>query len=140
MVFSEKGYHLASVSDIVEHAGIARGTFYQYFDNKRHVKETSVEATKQRPTSANGEGPAADGDIDVLIEQMVSEKRADLEKDMGLEEEETRQFEKPVERPFTKSQRPHTTLLVGGLTIKHEHLIHGALLGMGYKCENPHLT
>ena len=42
-IFSQKGYHLASVSDIVEHAGIARGTFYQYFENKRQVFDSILD-------------------------------------------------------------------------------------------------
>jgi predicted nucleotide-binding protein (sugar kinase/HSP70/actin superfamily) len=41
-----------------------------------------------------------------------------------------------VERPFTADQRAHTTLLFGGLTVKHEELIKGSLAGMGYTCEN----
>jgi AcrR family transcriptional regulator len=36
-VFSEKGYFSANVSDIIQRAGIARGTFYLYFDGKRQV-------------------------------------------------------------------------------------------------------
>lgn len=36
-VFSELGYHNASVSEIIRRAGIARGTFYLYFTNKRKV-------------------------------------------------------------------------------------------------------
>lgn len=36
-IFSEKGYHNASVSDIIDEAGIARGTFYLYFSNKRDI-------------------------------------------------------------------------------------------------------
>jgi AcrR family transcriptional regulator len=36
-VFSEKGYHGASVSDLVAAAGVARGTFYLYFDSKDAV-------------------------------------------------------------------------------------------------------
>lgn len=36
-VFSEKGYRNASVADIVEKAGIGRGTFYLYFDSKKDV-------------------------------------------------------------------------------------------------------
>ena len=47
-VFSQKGYHLASVSDIVEHAGIARGTFYQYFENKRHVFDSILDLLLER--------------------------------------------------------------------------------------------
>ena len=36
-VFSRKGYHQASISDIIKRAGIARGTFYLYFQSKRDV-------------------------------------------------------------------------------------------------------
>jgi AcrR family transcriptional regulator len=31
------GYHSAGVSDIIESAGVARGTFYNYFESKREV-------------------------------------------------------------------------------------------------------
>jgi len=34
-VFSEKGYHATKVEDIVSRAGVARGTFYLYFEDKR---------------------------------------------------------------------------------------------------------
>ncbi|MBX5493820.1 MAG: activator of (R)-2-hydroxyglutaryl-CoA dehydratase [Bryobacteraceae bacterium] len=40
-----------------------------------------------------------------------------------------------MERPFTKEQRGHTTLLFGGLTWKHEKLVHGALESLGYMAE-----
>lgn len=33
-VFAERGYHQTSVSDLVAAAGVARGTFYLYFDSK----------------------------------------------------------------------------------------------------------
>lgn len=36
-VFADKGYHASGVADILEHAGISRGTFYLYFENKRQV-------------------------------------------------------------------------------------------------------
>lgn len=36
-VFSDRGYHGASVSDLVAAAGVARGTFYLYFDGKDAV-------------------------------------------------------------------------------------------------------
>lgn len=36
-VFSERGYHGASVTDLVAAAGVARGTFYLYFDSKDAV-------------------------------------------------------------------------------------------------------
>jgi AcrR family transcriptional regulator len=34
MLFSAKGYHNTKVSDIVQEAGVAQGTFYLYFDSK----------------------------------------------------------------------------------------------------------
>jgi AcrR family transcriptional regulator len=36
-VFSEKGYHATRVSDLIEAAGIARGTFYLYFESKNAI-------------------------------------------------------------------------------------------------------
>jgi len=38
-VFAEKGYHAASISHIIKKAGVARGTFYLYFESKRSVFE-----------------------------------------------------------------------------------------------------
>jgi predicted nucleotide-binding protein (sugar kinase/HSP70/actin superfamily) len=70
-----------------------------------------------------------------LIRQRLEEERARLESEMGLESREVRHFERPQERMFTADQRPHTTVLYGGLTWKHEHLIQGALSGLGYVCE-----
>ena len=36
-IFREKGYDRATVSDIVQEAGVAQGTFYLYFPSKKHV-------------------------------------------------------------------------------------------------------
>ena len=36
-IFSEKGYYQTSISNIIERAGVARGTFYLYFQSKRDV-------------------------------------------------------------------------------------------------------
>ena len=38
-LFAQQGYHATSISDVIEHAGIARGTFYQYFNSKRAIFE-----------------------------------------------------------------------------------------------------
>lgn len=42
-VFAEKGYHNCGVSDIVEAAGVARGTFYNHFESKRAVFQAVLE-------------------------------------------------------------------------------------------------
>jgi AcrR family transcriptional regulator len=36
-VFAARGYHGTSISDLVEEAGVARGTFYLYFESKNAV-------------------------------------------------------------------------------------------------------
>ena len=36
-VFAKRGYHQTTIDDIVLSAGVARGTFYLYFDDKRAV-------------------------------------------------------------------------------------------------------
>jgi AcrR family transcriptional regulator len=36
-VFGGKGYHAATVDDITRAAGVAKGTFYLYFDEKREI-------------------------------------------------------------------------------------------------------
>jgi predicted nucleotide-binding protein (sugar kinase/HSP70/actin superfamily) len=70
-----------------------------------------------------------------LIKKKLEEERARLAREMGIEVQTREHFKKPVENFFSKSQRANTTLLFGGLTWKHEYLIHGALEGLGYKCE-----
>jgi AcrR family transcriptional regulator len=42
--FASKGYYATSISEIVQHAGIARGTFYQYFDNKLHIFQSILDS------------------------------------------------------------------------------------------------
>jgi AcrR family transcriptional regulator len=44
-VFAKRGYHAAKIDDIVAAAGIARGTFYLYFDDKRAIFEEIVDGT-----------------------------------------------------------------------------------------------
>jgi predicted nucleotide-binding protein (sugar kinase/HSP70/actin superfamily) len=75
------------------------------------------------------------GSVEDIIQQRVAEERARLEQEAGIAHREVHQFKRPVEKPFTKEQRQHTTLLFGGLTWKHEKLVHGALEGLGYKAE-----
>lgn len=46
--FQLKGYHRTSVDDIVEQAGLARGTFYKYFSEKQDLLVAiSIEGTEQ---------------------------------------------------------------------------------------------
>jgi predicted nucleotide-binding protein (sugar kinase/HSP70/actin superfamily) len=73
--------------------------------------------------------------VEDVIQQRLAEERARLEREAGVVKREIHQFKRPTERPFTRQQRGHTTLLFGGLTWKHEKLVHGALEGLGYRAE-----
>ncbi|MEI9973629.1 MAG: hypothetical protein WDO73_17235 [Ignavibacteriota bacterium] len=73
--------------------------------------------------------------VEDVIQQRLAEERARLEAEAGLQKRESHHFKKPVEKPFTRQQRGSTTLLFGGLTWKHEKLVHGALVGLGYRAE-----
>src|SRR5437868_5206853 len=84
--------------------------------------------------------PVSDGlvqitSVEEMIRQRVAEERARLEQEAGIAQKQVHHFHKPIERAFTADQRNRTTLLFGGLTWKHEKLVHGALEGLGYKCE-----
>ena len=47
-VFARRGYHTAKIEDIVAAAGVARGTFYLYFEDKRGIFEEIVDRTIAR--------------------------------------------------------------------------------------------
>lgn len=51
-VFARKGYRRAGVNDIIARAGVARGTFYLYFDSKERVFLAIVEDFHGRITRA----------------------------------------------------------------------------------------
>ena len=42
-VFAERGYHQATVSEMVKRCGVAQGTFYLYFQSKREVFEALLD-------------------------------------------------------------------------------------------------
>ncbi len=73
--------------------------------------------------------------------ELTPEEEAELEaelsayaeseaKDLGLGRE---QYVENVAQEFWADQKPHTTILVSGLSMAHDHLVTGALAGIGYK-------
>ena len=65
----------------------------------------------------------------------VAAERARLEADAGLRPPPSEQFRQRAPRPFTASERPHATILIGGLTRLHDALLQAAFSGAGYQCE-----
>jgi hypothetical protein len=71
-----------------------------------------------------------------MIRQRLNDERKRLESEAGIQRREVQHFHKPIEHPFTALQRGQTTILFGGLTWKHERLVHAALESLGYRCES----
>ena len=46
-----------------------------------------------------------------------------------------RHFRRPPEHPFTASQRRYTTILLGGLSPRHDRLVEAAVQSLGYRCK-----
>src|SRR3984893_18341589 len=92
-------------------------------------------AAPVQPTQNNGELFHILSPEDLLRQRLQTERQR-LEKEAGIAQQEVRHFHRPIELPFTKLQRDHTTILFGGLTWKHERLVHAALESLGYRCES----
>src|SRR5512137_979090 len=45
------------------------------------------------------------------------------------------QYRRPMERPFGAEERDKVTILVGGLTRKHEEFFRAVYQGSGHRCE-----
>jgi len=68
-----------------------------------------------------------------LLNERLAAERERLLQEAGLNVGRPTQFRRPVERPFTADERSTTTILLGGLTMRHEQLILAGLEGLGYK-------
>lgn len=51
-VFAKRGYHQATIDDVVAQAGVARGTFYLYFEDKRAVFSDLIDRFSAKLTMA----------------------------------------------------------------------------------------
>ncbi|MDD5305688.1 MAG: TetR/AcrR family transcriptional regulator [Deltaproteobacteria bacterium] len=60
-LFAERGYHSTSVADIIAAAGIARGTFYLYFESKRAIFEELLDRLMTRLASCIRRVDVSDG-------------------------------------------------------------------------------
>ena len=72
--------------------------------------------------------------IEAEIQRKVEAERARLQARL-VAQQPREQFHRPVERPFTAAERDRVTILIGGLTPKHEWLIKSAFQSVGYKVD-----
>ncbi|HRX86801.1 MAG TPA: activator of (R)-2-hydroxyglutaryl-CoA dehydratase [Phycisphaerae bacterium] len=81
-----------------------------------------------------GEGASTAKGVSLpLLSEQVAAERERLLQEAGLSVGRPAQFRRPEEKPFTADERGTTTILLGGLTMRHEQLIHAGLEGLGYK-------
>ncbi len=67
--------------------------------------------------------------IEAELAKFEAEQRAAL----GLEPERTQWRDEMISPHFTASQRAHTTMLIGGLTMVQDFIVEGAFKGLGYR-------
>jgi AcrR family transcriptional regulator len=75
-VFVQKGYHATTVDDVTRAAGVAKGTFYLYFDEKREIYVEIVEGFLQLVKDVGrsvGESAAGGTDFVAKAEQAANE-------------------------------------------------------------------
>jgi len=72
-------------------------------------------------------------DVDAELSRFEAEQR----KELGLPptDKPATQWVDATQPAFTASQRPHTTILVSGLTMAHDLFVQSALQGVGYKVQ-----
>jgi predicted nucleotide-binding protein (sugar kinase/HSP70/actin superfamily) len=84
----------------------------------------------ERSVRSNGRHSCPTPNVLVQIEA----KRHVLERRYGLTRDPIRHFVRPVERAFTADQRENTTVLIGGLSPRHDRLVAAAIRALGYQC------
>ncbi|HMU38395.1 MAG TPA: 2-hydroxyglutaryl-CoA dehydratase [Pseudomonadota bacterium] len=91
-----------------------------------------MDVQKERRVHLPIVGKKGHGDEPASIETILAEFEAEQRKRLGLDQE-TKQWKDDIFDHWTASQRQHTTMLCGGLTIAQDYLISGALEGIGYR-------
>jgi AcrR family transcriptional regulator len=72
-VLAAKGYQGTNVADIAQELGIGHGTFYRYFENKRHIAESVLQlALDQVAQLVSDVDPEAAGTLGEYDEQLVT--------------------------------------------------------------------
>jgi len=109
-------------------------------DVRRPEETTTAPAPATQPGLPGAAGPEHRYDDrprldDEAVRVRLAAARRRFEAEAGLAPDPDRQFRRAAERVFTAAQRADTTILFGGLTWKHERLIHGGLEALGYRVE-----
>ena len=84
-IFADKGYHATSIDDIIEAAGIARGTFYLYFESKRAIFDElldglleTIQSLVHRIDVGEGAPPPVE-QMDLIVDRVIDALSANRE-------------------------------------------------------------
>jgi predicted nucleotide-binding protein (sugar kinase/HSP70/actin superfamily) len=92
-------------------------------------------AYRERTDAIQPVGLRTRHEIEEEIRRRVDAERARLEARARAPRTEVAHFRRPVERPFTAAERDRVTILIGGLTWKHDALLKAAFESAGYKVD-----
>lgn len=76
--------------------------------------------------------PTHPGEMMAAIEAELAKFEKEERARLGISTEK-KQWEEKVNRAFFADQRAHTTILVSGLTMAHDHFVQAGLTGLGYQ-------
>lgn len=74
-------------------------------------------------------------DVEAEIQRRLAAERARLAREARIDGTHVQHFRRPVERAFTADERGRVTILIGGLTWKHEKVMQAVFEGSGYRCK-----
>lgn len=64
----------------------------------------------------------------------IEKTRRELGRKHGISLDPIKHFRRPIEHVFTADQRESTTVLLGGLSPRHDRLMEASLRALGYRC------
>ncbi|HEY3384660.1 MAG TPA: hypothetical protein VGK32_23105 [Vicinamibacterales bacterium] len=103
------------------------------------MQDSPLEAPGE-PVGAGDRGSAA---VEAEVARRLQEARTRLEHRARLDTQPIEHYRREKERPFTAEERDRVTILIGGLTARHEQLITAILEACGHHCQplpQPDLT
>ncbi len=73
--------------------------------------------------------------VEEEIRRRLTAERERLSREAGIDSKHAKHFHRPIERAFTAAERDRVTILIGGLTWKHEKVMKAVFEACGYKCD-----
>ncbi len=115
-LFAKRGYHATTVADIIERAGVARGTFYNYFDSKRQLFSTLLDELLTASTAGIRTITTDGSDVHAQVLANISGLcrslmnnlpmvKLMLEQAVGLDAEANEQLQQFYDRILTRLQK-----------------------------------